>query len=156
MIKNKLLYLPLIVLLFLTNCGFKINNNSVNFKLTEIVSEGDRRINFNIKNSLLNNSNNTSTDQKKIIIKTTKKKFISEKNIKNEITKYKISINTEITLINLIDKDSQNFSVIKDGVYNVDSKYSVSLNNEKKLINLLVKSLIEEILEKLAEVSNDI
>ena len=59
-------------------------------------------------------------------------------------------------LINLIDKDSQNFSVIKDGVYNVDSKYSVSLNNEKKLINLLIKSLIEEILEKLAEVSNDI
>ena len=156
MIKNKLLYLSLIVLLFLTNCGFKINNNSVNFKLTEIVSEGDRRINFNIKNSLLNNSNNTSTDQKKIIIKTTKKKLISEKNIKNEITKYKISINTEITLINLIDKDSQNFSVIKDGVYNVDSKYSVSLNNEKKLINLLIKSLIEEILEKLAEVSNDI
>ena len=156
MIKNKLLYLPLIVLLFLTNCGFKINNNSVNFKLTEIISEGDRRINFNIKNSLLNNSNNTSTDQKKIMIKTTKKKLISEKNIKNEITKYKISINTEITLINLIDKDSQNFSVIKDGVYNVDSKYSVSLNNEKKLINLLIKSLIEEILEKLAEVSNDI
>ena len=156
MIKNKLLYLPLIVLLFLTNCGFKINNNSVNFKLTEIISEGDRRINFNIKNSLLNNSNNTSTDQKKIMIKTTKKKLISEKNIKNEITKYKISINTEITLINLIDNDSQNFSVIKDGVYNVDSKYSVSLNNEKKLINLLVKSLIEEILEKLAEVSNDI
>ena len=156
MIKNKLLYLLLIVLLFLTNCGFKINNNSVNFKLTEIVSEGDRRINFNIKNSLLNNSNNTSTDQKKIIIKTTKKKLISEKNIKNEITKYKISINTEITLINLIDKNSQNFSVIKDGVYNVDSKYSVSLNNEKKLINLLIKSLIEEILEKLAEVSNDI
>ena len=148
MIKNKLLYLPLIVLLFLTN--------SVNFKLTEIVSEGDRRINFNIKNSLLNNSNNTSTDQNKIIIKTTKKKSISEKNIKNEITKYKISINTEITLINLIDKDSQNFSVIKDGVYNVDSKYSVSLNNEKKLINLLIKSLIEEILEKLAEISNDI
>ena len=156
MIKNKLLYLPLIVLLFLTNCGFKINNNSVNFKLTEIISEGDRRINFNIKNSLLNNSNNTSTDQKKIMIKTTKKKLISEKNIKNEITKYKISINTEITLINLIDNDSQNFSVIKDGVYNVDSKYSVSLNNEKKLINLLIKSLIEEILEKLAEVSNDI
>ena len=156
MIKNKLLYLPLIVLLLLTNCGFKINNNSVNFKLTEIISEGDRRINFNIKNSLLNNSNNTSTDQKKIIIKTTKKKLISEKNIKNEITKYKISINTEITLINLIDNDSQNFSVIKDGVYNVDSKYSVSLNNEKKLINLLIKSLIEEILEKLAEVSNDI
>lgn len=156
MIKNKLLYLPLIVLLLLTNCGFKINNNSVNFKLTEIISEGDRRINFNIKNSLLNNSNNTSTDQKKIMIKTTKKKLISEKNIKNEITKYKISINTEITLINLIDNDSQNFSVIKDGVYNVDSKYSVSLNNEKKLINLLIKSLIEEILEKLAEVSNDI
>ncbi len=156
MIKNKLLYLPLIVLLLLTNCGFKINNNSVNFKLTEIISEGDRRINFNIKNSLLNNSNNASTDQKKIMIKTTKKKLISEKNIKNEITKYKISINTEITLINLIDNDSQNFSVIKDGVYNVDSKYSVSLNNEKKLINLLIKSLIEEILEKLAEVSNDI
>ena len=158
MIKNKLLNLFTIILIafLLTNCGFKIKNNSINFKLTEIITEGDRKINFTIKNSLLNNSNNVSVIQKKIILNTTKKKSIAEKNIQNEITKYKIKINSKITLIDLTNEDTENFSITKDGLYSVGDTYSVSLNNEKKLINLLVISLKEEILEKLAEVSNDI
>ena len=155
MIRNKLLNLIIIAFL-LTNCGFKINNNSINFKLTEIVTEGDKRVNFDIKNSLANNFNNDSTVLKKIVIETSKNKSIAEKNIKNEITKYKIAISVKITLTNLTNDNSQNFSIIKEGIYNVDDTYSVSLNNEKKLIKLLTISLTEEIFEKLADASNDI
>mgnify|MGYP001300743697 CR=1 FL=1 len=155
MIRNKLLNLIIIAFL-LTNCGFKINNNSINFKLTEIVTEGDKRVNFDIKNSLANNFNNDSTVLKKIVIETSKNKSIAEKNIKNEITKYKIAISVKITLTNLTNDNSQNFSIIKEGIYNVDDTYSVSLNNEKKLIKLLTISLTEEIFEKLADASNDL
>ncbi len=155
MIRNKL-YNFIIITFLLTNCGFKIKNNSINFKLTEIVTKGDKRVNFNIKNSLANNFNNDSIVLKKIIIESSKNKSIAEKNIKNEITKYKIAITVNISLINLTNNNSQNFSIIKDGVYNVDDTYSVSLNNEKKLVKLLTISLTEEIFEKLADTSDDI
>ena len=155
MIKYKI-YNFIIITFLLTNCGFKIKNNSIDFKLTEIVTKGDKRVNFNIKNSLANNFNNNSSVIKKIIIETSKNKSIAEKNIKNEITKYKIAITVNITLINLTNNNSQNFSIIKEGIYNVDDTYSVSLNNEKKLVKLLTISLTEEIVEKLADTSDDI
>ena len=155
MIKYKI-YNFIIITFLLTNCGFKIKKNSIDFKLTEIVTKGDKRVNFNIKNSLANNFNNDSIVIKKIIIETSKNKSIAEKNIKNEITKYKIAITVNITLINLTNNNSQNFSIIKEGIYNVDDTYSVSLNNEKKLIKLLTISLTEEIVEKLADTSDDI
>lgn len=155
MIKYKI-YNFIIITFLLTNCGFKIKNNSIDFKLTEIVTKGDKRVNFNIKNSLANNFNNDSIIIKKIIIETSKNKSIAEKNIKNEITKYKIAITVNITLINLTNNNSQNFSIIKEGIYNVDDTYSVSLNNEKKLVKLLTISLTEEIVEKLADTSDDI
>ena len=155
MIKYKI-YNFIIITFLLTNCGFKIKNNSIDFKLTEIVTKGDKRVNFNIKNSLANNFNNDSIVIKKIIIETSKNKSIAEKNIKNEITKYKIAITVNITLINLTNNNTQNFSIIKEGIYNVDDTYSVSLNNEKKLVKLLTISLTEEIVEKLADTSDDI
>ena len=155
MIRYKI-YNFIIITFLLTNCGFKIKNNSIDFKLTEIVTKGDKRVNFNIKNSLANNFNNDSIIIKKIIIETSKNKSIAEKNIKNEITKYKIAITVNITLINLTNNNSQNFSIIKEGIYNVDDTYSVSLNNEKKLVKLLTISLTEEIVEKLADTSDDI
>lgn len=155
MIKNKLVKL-LIITFLLTNCGFKIKNNNINFNLSEIVTEGEKRVNFYIKNYLSNNSNNKSINQKKIIIKTSKTKSIAEKNIKNEITKYRININAEITLINLTDNNSTSFFITKDGIYNVNSSYSVSINNEKKLIKLLTISLTEKISDKLSGLSDDI
>ena len=71
MIKYKI-YNFIIITFLLTNCGFKIKNNSIDFKLTEIVTKGDKRVNFNIKNSLANNFNNNSIVIKKIIIETSK------------------------------------------------------------------------------------
>lgn len=155
MIKNKLLNIIIILLLF-TNCGFKIKNNTINYKLTDIISEGDRKINFEIKNSLINNSNEKSITQKKIFLKTTKNKSIAEKNIKNEITKYKIIISVELELLDLNENQEQSFSISKEGTYDVSSTYSVSLNNEKKLEKLLIISLTEKIIEELAEINDDI
>ena len=62
---------------------------------------------------------------------TNKNKTIKEKNIKNEIIKYKIEINV-IVVFNEINSDKNyTFVVSKSSDYDVSSQYSQTLNNEK-------------------------
>ena len=68
-----------------------------------------------------------------INLDTKKVKEIKEKNIKNQITKYAISINSTIK-INLIENgENINFSLSISGDYLVGENYSSTLNNEKKI-----------------------
>ena len=81
----------LTIILFLSNCGFKIVDKSRmnDFTIQNINSDGDKRINFKIKNYLLNTDKKDSKNLLLIKLKTEKIKSIKEKNLKNEITKYK-------------------------------------------------------------------
>ena len=85
-----------IILIFVTGCGFKIENNikKNNFSIKEIQTSGDNRINFKIKNYLLSNSKKNATNSINLSLKTKKTKTIKEKNINNEITKYEVNIFT--------------------------------------------------------------
>ena len=67
-------FVVFLVLVTLTNCGFKVIKKSDfnNFNITEITTEGDKRINFKLKNKLLFNSN--KENENKIIIKIFSKK----------------------------------------------------------------------------------
>ena len=87
-----------ILILILSNCGFKVVDQSklINFKVDSISISGDSRVSYIIKNKLLPYSKN---NEKKIIdldIEVKKNKDIKEKNIKNEITKFQISITTNV------------------------------------------------------------
>ena len=53
--KNKFIQFFLIFL-FLSNCGFKVVNNELNYTLNQIKLTGDKRINYLFKNKILNNS----------------------------------------------------------------------------------------------------
>ena len=89
----KFLLIPLF--LILSNCGYKVLNNSetINFSIKEINTLGDKRINFKIKNSLIvdaskNAKNNAIVSLKTKKTKKTKKNFSkSSKNKKKKITK---------------------------------------------------------------------
>ena len=70
------------------------------------------------------------------------------KNIKNEITKFQISI---ITNVQYGDNFSEKFEILKKGDYSVTNQYSQTLNNEKKLVKKLSENLVEELIEKLVE-----
>ena len=97
----------LFLFLFATvNCGFKVINESEknNFSIQEIKTSGDKRINFKIKNNLLNSAKKNHQNILLINLNTKKSKNIKEKNIKNEITKYEISLNIDIKF-NLINSD---------------------------------------------------
>ena len=139
-----------VYLFLLTNCGFSVVNNNINYNIAEINTIGDKKINFILKNKLFLNSNKEKEKIINLNLNTSKTKTIKEKNISNQITKYQISINTDIEFLVLNSSNSNKFNVTKNGSYEVATRHSETLNNEKKLIKLLINDLSEEILEKLS------
>jgi len=149
----------LFLFLFATvNCGFKVISESEknNFSIQEIKTSGDKRVNFKIKNNLLNSAKKNHQNILFINLNTKKSKNIKEKNIKNEITKYEISLNVDISF-NLINSNTNHkISFTNKESYSVADSYSTTLNNEKKIINDLIENISEKILKKISLKLNDI
>ena len=153
--KFKYYILPLI-LLVISSCGFKIENYSKvsNFAINNISLSGDQRINYKLKNGLLFKSNKNSEILLDLEFNTKKTKTIKEKNIKNEITKYKINISVDVQFQNLNSKKKKSFTVLSSSEFNVDSQYSQTINNEKKLIENLSTKITQKIFDKLVQEVN--
>ena len=81
---------------------------------------------------------------------TKKNKVVKERNIKNEITKYQVTLTTNVNLNEIGNKNLKTFSKSKTGEFSVLSQYSATLNNEKKLIEILTDELADEILDELS------
>ncbi len=156
MIRNKLLSILLISLL-LNSCGFKIvdKRKLVNFNIDQISTNGEKDVNFKLKNKLLLYVNKESSNIINVILDTKKNKTIKEKNIKNEITKYKIDIIINVKLINVKSLKEFEFSSARSGDYIVADKFSQTLNNEKKLIERLTEELNEIIFSEIIKRAND-
>lgn len=149
----------IIIFLFfsLNACGFKLKNLNNNYKITDLQTSGDKKINYKIKNKILNSSRENGENLITISIDTKKQKIIKEKNISNQITKYEIKIISSVELQILGDKNTTNkFSILKSGDYNVSSKYSNTLITEKSLVDTLVNDIIEDILENITSELNDL
>ena len=149
----------LILSLLLTNsCGFKVleNSNTNNFKIKEISSSGNNRINYKIKNYLLSNTQKNNTNVLSMNIETEIKKTIKEKNIKNEITKYEVILNTNVNIYFIEKKRKRALSLSAVGDYPVDTKnYSSTISNEKNLINGLAEKLAENIVKEINKTIDD-
>lgn len=145
-----------VFLFLLTNCGFTVVNNNINYNIAEINTLGDKKINFILKNKLFLSSNKEKEKIINLNLNTSKTKTIKEKNISNQVTKYQISINTDIEFLVSNSSDANKFNVTKNGSYEVATRHSETLNNEKKLIKLLINDLSEEILEKLSVKINEL
>jgi len=153
---NKLFFIILIILV--SGCGFKIVNLSEtnDFSVIDVNTDGDKKINYIIKNNILYASKSNKAKQITINISTKKDKIIKEKNIKNEITKYEITIIADVIFSKITEKNSYSFTVIKNSSYDVASQNSVTRNNEKKLVSILSNSLADEILKEIRLKLNDI
>ena len=152
--KIKFLYIILTTLL-LFSCGYKIVDNKINFKINEIVTSGDKKISYHLKNKLSLVSGEEENKLVKVNISTNKTKSIKERNVKNQITKHNVKIVSTVELIDLSNLQSKKYTFTKDGDFNVGSKHTDTLNNEKKLIDLLTINISEQIIEALANYSND-
>ena len=153
---NKFLLTSFLFLLFLTHCGFSVISNNANYNILELITEGDKKINYSLKNKLQQTSKKNNENNLKLEIDTKKIKKIKEKNISNQITKYEIKIVTKIKYSIISKEISGSFNISKNGIYNVSSRHSETLNNENNLIGLLVDDLSENILENLAAEINDL
>ena len=101
------------------------------------------------------NSNDQQTSPIILEIISTKKKAIKEKNIKNEITKYQVTISVKVKL-NLIEKGVINeFSVSDSNDYDVGDIHSQTLRNEKKTTRLLTENITDDLINKVVLVIND-
>ena len=155
----KTLKILIIILLFIivSNCGYKVLGNleTNNFNIKEINTSGDKRINFKIKNRLIVDSSKDRTNNLIIEIDTKKNKQVKEKNIKNEISKYEISITSNVQL-NFLEKDQNHiFDVSSSGDYLASDNYSTTLQNEKRLIEDLTNDLSDKIKNRINLITND-
>ena len=81
---------------------------------------------------------------------------IKEKNIKNEITKYLITISVSVDY-NIIEFSKVgNFKIEKSRSYDVEKQYSRTITNEKNLIESLTKDISDEITNTLIVITNDL
>ena len=141
-------------LLVLTNCGFKLAQNTYNFSIVDINTSGDKNISYLLKNKL-NFGSKEKANQLEIEIFSEKIKTIKEKNITNQITKYEVKIVSRIEYKALPNGDLNNFTISKFGDFSVTSEHLNTLNNEKKLIEVLINVIAEEILLNLSIKLND-
>ncbi|MDB9792987.1 hypothetical protein OAB34_00500 [Pelagibacteraceae bacterium] len=153
---NKLF--SIILFIVISGCGFKIVNLSErnDFSVVDINANGDKKINYIIKNNILHESKKNKAKQITININTQKNKIIKEKNIKNEITKYEITIIADVVFSEITKKNSYNFTIVKNNSYDVVSQNSITRNNEKKLVTVLSRDLADEILKEIRLKLNDI
>ena len=138
------------ILFFTYSCNYKplLLNDLSSYDIIEVKTTGEKRIGHKIKNQIKTSSSNQGTPLL-LEMDIKKNKSISEKNIKNKITKYQIRLIVDVGLINLENSDRKKFSVVKSGEYASKSRHSTNLQNEKNLINILINDLSSEILKEI-------
>ena len=137
--------------LMLLSCGFKVvdQNFLKNIEISETNITGDKRVAYLLRNKLKTRNSNGSRSIK-LNIEIKKLKQIKEKNIQNEITKYEITIITNVEFDLVEENKSDKFSVSKKNNFSVTDQYSGTLNNEKNLIKNLIDDIADDIIENLA------
>ena len=126
-------------------------SSSNNFTIKNIISTGDKKINYKLKNKLKFNSKNQASKILFINLDTKKNKVIKERNIKNQITKYSTKIIVNVKYQDVNSNSKGQFTVTKSGDYQVTSQHSGTLRNEKKLDEQLTEKLAEKILNELKQ-----
>lgn len=147
----------IIMVLFLYQCGFKVVNYSElnNFKIKEIITQGENKINYKLKNYIQAISNNNSNTNIVLNIESKSKSSIKEKNSSNEVTKYQLEITAIINLRAINTNRTDKFELIVDGDYLVADKYSKTLENQEQLIENLTRELSSKIKRELSQRLND-
>tara|TARA_B100000401_G_scaffold339887_1_gene238320 strand:+ start:513 stop:992 length:480 start_codon:yes stop_codon:yes gene_type:complete len=159
MTQNIKIFTYLLIFLFFTNCGFKVLDKSrfAEFTIKNVELTGNNKINFYIKSKLKNNFSSSSS-QKEIYLRINSKKTktIKEKNIKNEITKYRIQVivDVEVNVDNF--NVTKRFNLSRNGDYNVANEQSRTISNQNNLEKYLANTIAEDVSDKIIFILNDI
>jgi len=124
-------------------------DNLGNFYIVEIETSGEKRVNHKIRNKLLFTSNDNTRNKINVKINTKRVKNIKEKNIKNEVTKYNLTLVSTIEYENVNTKIKNTFTLSRNGNYGVSTQNSKTINSEKKLLDLLTEKISDQITKEL-------
>lgn len=140
-----------IILITLQSCGFKMvdQDNLGNFYIVEIKTSGEKRVNHKIRNELLFTSNDNARNKINVKINTKRVKIIKEKNIKNEVTKYNLTLVLTIEYEDVKTKNKNTFTLSQNGNYDVSTQNSTTINREKQLLDLLTEKISDQIAKEL-------
>tara|TARA_B100001564_G_scaffold232655_1_gene196564 strand:+ start:1478 stop:1939 length:462 start_codon:yes stop_codon:yes gene_type:complete len=146
----KFILLAGIFIMSLSSCSYqKMNLSEQQFTIDEIEINGNKRTSFLIERKIKRYSKKGSSNKLVILINLSEKKDINEKNIKNKVTKYKLTLTAETNIRNLKNSEIIKRSYSSNTIYNVESKYTDTLNNEKearsRLIDLIGNQLLDEL-----------
>ena len=146
----------LLVVFYLSGCGFTVLNQQRFFNIEDLQITGEKRLVFILKNNLNIKpiENNLPIDLK---INAEKEISVKEKNNKNEITKYEITLIAKVEY-SLIKANYQKYEfVVKNkSEYTVANQHSNTLRNEKLATDLLVEDLSNKILDRISAKINDL
>ena len=138
------------------SCGFKVLDKSslFNLRISEIQTQGDKKTNFLIKNNLQKTLNIEKEGDNYMVLNTTKRKEIKEKNSRNQITKYQITISSTLSLNSLKTNEKKTFSTEVNGSYDVSNNHSTTITNQNNLEKNLAKRTSDLLTKQLIFIFN--
>ncbi len=149
--KIKNTFIISIMLLLINSCSYQNMNSKYQkkFYIQEFDITGDTRTSFLIQKKIQRFSNKDGGNRIKLLVELNKNKTIEEKNIKNKVTKYNLTLiaNVKIMDLNSTREIKRTFTATR--IYNVEDNHSATINNLKEANNSLINIIVEEVLDQL-------
>ena len=138
------------VLLFLSSCGFKslVKENPINLNIENFITQkGDKKLGKIIRSEVMLYSSKEAKKNIDIILEIDKQKEIREKNLKNRVTKYNLTLNVAV----YIKGDFEDkFTFNKTSSTTVTASSFNNFLNEERVYTNLSKRIADEIKNMLA------
>ena len=153
------IFLAVALMIVLSSCGFKpvAKSKFQDFNIVELNTNNNKKINFILRQKMKRAlSNKEATNQIVLTINTSQIRNVNEKNVKNQITKYEISLTAKVDIIFLDKNKNKIFEVNDKGVYDIGSTHSDTMKNKKNVEELLAKRISEKIINKIIFSKDDL
>ena len=140
---TKKFIIPLILIFILNNCGYTpiYSTKYQDFKLSNIILNGERDINKILKRRLDNYTKNNSAEKiYNVTINSSLQKNITSKDKKGNPTRFTLNVNVDLTID---DKSGKSVEI------NFNEKNSYNNKNEKFELQMYENSLIQNMSEKI-------
>ena len=138
------------VLFFLSSCGFKslVKENPINLNIENFITQkGDKKLGKIIRSEVILYSSKEAKKNIDIILEIDKQKQIREKNLKNRVTKYNLTLNVAV----YIKGDFEDkFTFNKTSSTTVTASSFNNFLNEERVYTNLSKRIADEIKNMLA------
>ena len=147
MIKKINIILIFLFSLLLISCGYKkIVQKKTSINIQSINVTGENRIAYNLKNDIGLITNENSENRFRINLKITKKIDNKIKDTTGKITRFNLTINGDLILINVKTLEETNKSFSKNQDYDVAENHSDTIKNEKQATKNVTRQLSEEVI----------